>query len=159
MKDLIEELPCENMLADCENLLRIERLSTQSEIRHKLMALGYSNVNQSTVSRMLARLHIVKVTDACGKKIYQLPSQEQKICTDIFPSTKIIFITHNTNVVVIKTQPGCAQLLARLLDLNPNPNCLGAVAGNDMVMVAPKSIHQIEQCEESIRQSLNFTTN
>ncbi|QUM75015.1 arginine repressor [Moritella sp. 24] len=159
MNNLTHDSSCEDMVAECKRLLRIERLSTQSEIRNKLIERGYNNINQSTISRMLTRLDIVKVTDAYGKKIYQLPIQDQNSYTDT--STKIIFITHNTDVVVIKTQPGCAQLIARLLDLdlNPNPEVLGIIAGNDMVLVAPKSIHNIEECECIIKHSLNYIVN
>ncbi|GIC78421.1 arginine repressor [Moritella sp. F3] len=141
----------DNITDACKNLLKIERLHTQDDIRQRLIKLGYNQINQSTVSRMLSRLNVIKVTDAYGKKIYQLPTEGKSRHTDVSVSTKIEFITHNQSVVVIKTPPGCAQLIARLLDLNPHPEILGAVAGNDMVMVAPKSINRIEDCECVVR--------
>jgi len=139
----------------CKNLLKIERFHTQDDIRQRLIRLGYQHINQSTVSRMLSRLNVIKVTDAYGKKIYRLPSEGKSQHTDVSVSTKIEFITHNQFVVVIKTPPGCAQLIARVLDLNPHPEILGSVAGNDMVMVAPKSIRRIENCENVVKLLLD----
>lgn len=144
-----------DIIAACENLLKIERLHTQDDIRQQLIKLGYNNINQSTVSRMLSRLNVIKVTDAYGKKIYRLPKEDKARHADVSISTKIEFITHNQSVVVIKTPPGCAQLIARLLDLNPHPEILGSVAGNDMVMIAPKSIHRIDICEQIVRSLLD----
>ena len=135
----------------CINLLKIERFHTQDDIRQRLIKLGYHHINQSTVSRMLSRLNVIKVTDAYCKKIYRLPCEDKSRHIDVSVSTKIEFITHNQSVVVIKTPPGCAQLIARVLDLSPHPEILGAVAGNDMVMVAPKSINRIEDCEHVVR--------
>ncbi len=45
-------------------------------------------------------------------------------------------VVHNQQMVLIHTTPGAATVVARLLDRNANPEIMGAVAGNDVVLVA-----------------------
>ena len=139
----------------CKNLLEIERFHTQNDIRYRLIKLGFHHVNQSTVSRILSRLNVIKVIDAYGKKIYRLPCENESRYTDVSISSKIELITHNECVVIIKTLPGCAQLIARLLDLSHHSEILGSVAGNDMVMVTPNSSYKIEACVIVVKQLLD----
>ena len=47
-------------------------------------------------------------------------------------------IDHNNMLVVIKTTPGAAQLIARLLDSIGKPDgILGTIAGDDTIFVTP----------------------
>ena len=59
-------------------------------------------------------------------------------------------------MVVIKTHPGGAQLVARLIDMQPHVDILGTVGGNDTVMVAPKDITRIDQCLQIVKQRLGL---
>ncbi len=42
-------------------------------------------------------------------------------------------------MVIVKTRPGCAQLVARLVDIGPHAEVIGTVGGNDTVLIIQKT--------------------
>ena len=151
-----EAVQDENITAACKRLLQQQSFATQDDIREALIAQGYQDVSQSTVSRLLSRLGVAKVPNAYGKKVYCLTVENEGVQVDSSIASQIEFITHNQLVVVVRTHPGCAQLVARLIDVQPHREILGTVGGNDTVMVAPRDINHIEMCEQVVRTRLGF---
>ncbi|WCE30041.1 arginine repressor [Vibrio sp. SCSIO 43137] len=147
----------ENITAACKRLLQQRSFTTQDDLRKALIALGFLDVSQSTVSRILTRLGVAKVPNAYGKKVYCLTVENEGVQVDSAISSQIEFITHNQLLVVVRTHPGCAQLVARIIDMQPHQEILGTVGGNDTVMVAPKDITRIDQCEDIVRQRLGVS--
>jgi transcriptional regulator of arginine metabolism len=48
-------------------------------------------------------------------------------------------------MIIIRTSPGAAQLIARLLDsLSQKDGVLGTIAGDDTIFIAPSDITKIE---------------
>lgn len=146
----------ESIMTACKRLLQQQSFTTQDDIRHRLIALGYDDVSQSTVSRLLSRLGVAKVPNAYGKKVYCLTVENEPVQVSSSIASQIEFITHNQLVVVVKTHPGGAQLVARLIDIQPHDEILGTVGGNDTVMVAPKDISRIEECEKVVKARLGI---
>ena len=61
-------------------------------------------------------------------------------------------IDHNDFVIVIKTSPGAAQLIARLLDSIGKPEgILGTIAGDDTIFVTPTKDITIKSLLEQIQ--------
>ncbi len=58
----------DNMTSACKRLLQQQSFTTQDDIRHQLIKLGFNDISQSTVSRLLLRLGVTKVPNATGKK-------------------------------------------------------------------------------------------
>ncbi len=58
----------ENITTACKRLLQQQSFSTQDDIRQRLIDMGFDDVSQSTVSRLLSRLGVAKVPNAYGKK-------------------------------------------------------------------------------------------
>lgn len=148
--------PDENIAAACKRLLQQQSFTTQDDIRQRLIDLGYDDVSQSTVSRLLSRLGVAKIPNAYGKKVYCLTVESEPVQVGSSIASQIEFITHNQLVVVVKTHPGSAQLVARLIDIQPHAEILGTVGGNDTVMVAPKDIARITQCEKVVKTRLGI---
>jgi transcriptional regulator of arginine metabolism len=146
----------ESITSACKRLLQQQSFTTQDDIRHQLIELGYDDVSQSTVSRLLSRLSVAKVPNAYGKKVYCLTVENEPVQVGSSISSQIEFITHNQLVVVVKTHPGGAQLVARLIDIQPHAEILGTVGGNDTVMVAPRDIMRIEECEKVVKTRLGI---
>ncbi|PWI33500.1 arginine repressor [Vibrio albus] len=146
----------DNITAACKRLLQQQSFTTQDDIREALIKQGFHDVSQSTVSRLLSRLGVAKVPNAYGKKVYCLTVENEGVRVNSSISSQIEFITHNQLVVVVRTHPGCAQLVARLIDVEPHQEILGTVGGNDTVMVAPKDINRIEACEKVVRVRLGI---
>lgn len=154
MHGAMDVCPEESMTTACKRLLQQQSFSTQEEVRHSLIEMGFEDVSQSTVSRLLSRLGVAKVPNAYGKKVYCLTVENEPVQVSSSIASQIEFITHNQLVVVVKTHPGGAQLVARLIDIQPHAEILGTVGGNDTVMVAPRDISRIDECEKVVRTRL-----
>lgn len=119
-------------------LLKDESLGSQHEIIQALKQAGFSNINQSKVSRMLKKSGAVRTRNAKMEMVYLLP-QERAVPESNSSLTDLIHdIDYNESFVVIKTSPGAAQLIARLLDsLSKSEGILGCIAGDDTIFAAP----------------------
>jgi transcriptional regulator of arginine metabolism len=110
-------------------------VSSQSELVEVLGREGFE-VTQATVSRDLKELGAVKVRSTRGGLTYALRSGSgedaglgrilAEFGNEILPSG---------NLVVIKTPPGAAQVVAGALDRSALEGVLGTVAGDDTVLV------------------------
>jgi transcriptional regulator of arginine metabolism len=58
---------------------------------------------------------------------------------------------HNNVMVIIRTSPGAAQLIARLLDsLGKKDGVLGTIAGDDTIFIAPADVSTIEDTRKRV---------
>ena len=119
-------------------LVEERRLATQSELAEALRDEGYEVV-QTTVSRDIAQLGLVKVRDEQGRLVYALPqaadlSRLEELTAAIRRWT--LRITPSGNLAVIHTPSGYANALARALDEARLPEIAGTVAGDDTIFVA-----------------------
>ncbi len=119
-------------------LLKEEKFSSQSEIVHALQEDGFQNINQSKVSRMLTKFGAVRTRNAKMEMVYCLPA-ELGVPTTSSPLKNLVTdIDYNDALVVIRTSPGAAQLIARLLDsLGKGEGILGTIAGDDTIFITP----------------------
>ncbi|MYM60993.1 arginine repressor [Vibrio sp. OCN044] len=152
----VEENEDKTLVTACKRLLQQQSFSTQHELREALVDVGFIGISQSTVSRLLSQLGVVKVQNACGKKVYCITVETAPVRIESSISSQIEFITHNQSMVVVKTHPGSAQLVARLVDIDPHIDIIGTVGGNDTVLVIPKDIQQIDETERVVRARLGI---
>jgi transcriptional regulator of arginine metabolism len=121
-------------------LVSEQKLATQSELAAALRDAGFDAV-QTTVSRDIAQLGLVKVRDAEGRLVYALPgvadlnrlnelaSALRRWATDVVSSGSL---------AIVKTPPGYAQGLALALDAAAFADVVGTVAGDDTIFVAAR---------------------
>ena len=121
--------------------MRCEReLSTQSDVADALREHGFDAV-QTTVSRDIAQLGLVKVRNAQGKLIYALPGAED---LDRLSELAVALrrwttgVASTGNLVVLTTPPGYANALARAIHQVGLPDVAGTVAGDDTLFVAAR---------------------
>ncbi len=125
-------------------LLRTRAVRSQNELARLLEGHGVT-VTQATLSRDLEELGAVKVrTD--GGLVYAVPADNEptlgdggatrlaRLCEELLISAEA-----SANLVVIKTPPGGAQLLASAVDRAAWPAVLGTVAGDDTVLVIARA--------------------
>jgi transcriptional regulator of arginine metabolism len=63
----------------------------------------------------------------------------------------VLDIVHNNVMVIIRTSPGAAQLIARLLDsLSKKDGVLGTIAGDDTIFIAPADVSRIEELRQRV---------
>jgi transcriptional regulator of arginine metabolism len=142
-------------LIDALRILLVGRkASTQEAICLALEKMGYS-MNQTKVSRLLRKVGAVKVENAEGQTVYSLPREPSPPSMNTQIKNLILDIVANESLVVIFTSPGCASMVARVLDYNQiNTEILGTIAGDDTIFVAPKTIKDIQILTEEIKRLL-----
>ncbi len=134
------------------DILKKESYGSQGEIVNALKMLGFDNISQSKVSRMLSKFGAVRTRDARGDMVYCLPP-ELGMPTAKSPVKQLVLdIVHNNVMVIIRTSPGAAQLIARLLDsLSHTDGVLGTIAGDDTIFIAPADITQIDDLRQRVQ--------
>ena len=121
------------------DLLRGGTLASQEEATAKLKAAGFA-VTQATVSRDLEQLGAVKLKRG-GVLSYSLPDQLGAADwstgrLERLMSEWVLSIEAAGQLLVVKTPPGSAHLVASALDLAQLPEIAGTVSGDDTMFVA-----------------------
>jgi transcriptional regulator of arginine metabolism len=126
------------------DLVRRRALRSQEDIARALADEG-APVTQSTVSRDIEELGLVKVRDADGRLRYAppgaVPSSHGDSQLHVLAKAFLLSAEPSGNLVVVRTPPGAAQALASAIDLSGVPGVLGTVAGDDTILLiaAPKT--------------------
>ncbi|MBB1316060.1 transcriptional regulator ArgR [Shewanella sp. SR43-4] len=141
-----------------KSILKEERFGSQSEIVNALQTEGFGNINQSKVSRMLSKFGAVRTRNAKQEMVYCLPA-ELGVPTAGSPVKNLVLdVDHNQAMIVVRTSPGAAQLIARLLDSIGKPEgILGTIAGDDTIFICPASIKTIDDTLETVRSLFNYS--
>jgi transcriptional regulator of arginine metabolism len=121
-------------------LVQQRSLSTQTEVAEALRAEGYDAV-QTTVSRDIAQLGLVKVRDAEGRLVYALPgaadlNRLNELTTALRRWT--LSLQPSENLVVVQTPSGYASALAEALDKAGLADIAGTIAGDNTIFVAAR---------------------
>lgn len=134
-----------------KEILKAESYGSQGEIVDALKEVGFANISQSKVSRMLSKFGAVRARNAKGDMVYCLPP-ELGMPTAKSPLKQLVLdVVHNGVMIIIRTTPGAAQLIARLLDsLSKTDGVLGTIAGDDTIFIAPADINAIEDLRQKV---------
>jgi transcriptional regulator of arginine metabolism len=130
---------------------RIARLLAEHEVTSQgqlVDLLGGAGIvaTQATVSRDLDDLGAVKVRLPRGELAYAIPEYEPERLAPHDHLRRVLGewvgeVVHSGNLVVIRTPPGCAHVVASALDRSALPGLLGTVAGDDtMLCVAAERV-------------------
>ena len=97
-------------------------------------------VNQATVSRDLEELSAVKVRVPGGETAYAIPELPfDQVSTDDHLRRVlgdwVAGIDRSGDLVVLRTPPGCAHVVASAIDRSGAPDIIGTVAGDDTLLV------------------------
>ena len=115
-------------------LVREQELGTQAELAAALHEAGH-DVGQTTVSRDIRELGLVKTRGASGRLVYAAPDSARP--RELAPSFRrtALTIESSGNIVLVTTQSGFASALAEALDRAGHPPVLGTVAGDNTIMI------------------------
>ena len=120
-------------------LLAEHSVTSQGQLVDLLAAEGIA-ATQATVSRDLEDLGAIKVRVGGGESAYAIPElpSQQRAPEDhlrrVF-SEWVVEVAHSGNLVVLRTPPGSAHVVASALDRSDLPGVLGTVAGDDTLVV------------------------
>jgi transcriptional regulator of arginine metabolism len=142
------------ILDSLKKLLIEGAASTQEDIKQHLTKLGFE-VNQAKISRLLRKLGAVKTSNDYGQVVYCLPKEPGPPKAKSALSNLVIDIECNETVIVVHTSPGSAAIFGRVLDYNLGKlNILGTVAGDDTIIIVPRTIKEIQKTLVSVRELL-----
>jgi len=120
-------------------LLEDQAVSSQAQLVELLAADGIV-ATQATVSRDLEELGAVKVRIPGGTTAYAVPehAKESRAPDDHLRRVMgefVVDVAWSGNIVVLRSPPGSAHVVASALDRAGLPNVLGTVAGDDTLIV------------------------
>ena len=121
----------------------IERydIDTQELMIEKLKDAGI-NATQTTISRDIRDLKLVKGISPAGVYRYVLPVSKKEVATPVLNSALTESVTEIVaagNIVVVKTYPGMANAVAVCVDSLEKPHIIGSVAGDDTILLVVKN--------------------
>jgi transcriptional regulator of arginine metabolism len=121
-------------------LVADEPLSTQAEVVAALRRDGF-DVVQTTVSRDVAELGLVKVRAPSGRLVYAAPGTTDADRMRAISSAMrryAIGVEAAAGMVVVTTPSGYASALAQAIDEGRHPAVAGTIAGDNTIFVAPR---------------------
>ncbi len=133
-----------------EKILQIIKekiIVTQDELQNLLVEMGF-NVTQSTVSRDIKELRIVKAQDINGIYRYMSPQNGQisvqdntkEHYIDMF-SKGAIDVKYAVNNIVVKCYNGMASSTCVAIDTLFGNEILGSLAGDDTIIIVAATEH------------------
>ena len=126
---------------------------TQEDLQNELLKLGY-NVTQSTVSRDIKSLRLVKGHDSRGNYRYIAPEKSTKHTDSHFQdmfAKSVKSIDYALNNVVIKCYAGMASSACVAIDNMFHDMMIGSLAGDDTIIIVTRS----EQHSIALVEALN----
>jgi transcriptional regulator of arginine metabolism len=121
-------------------LVRDNALSTQAELAAALCDEGY-DVVQTTVSRDVAELGLVKVRAPSGRLVYAASGTSDADRMRAIAAAMRRYATAieaAASLVVVTTPSGYASALAQALDEGRHPRIAGTLAGDNTIFLAPR---------------------
>lgn len=120
-------------------LLEHHAVASQGQLVDLLAAEGIVST-QATVSRDLEDLGAVKVRVPGGDTVYAIPQlpRDQAAPEDHLRRVLgewVVEVAHSVNLVVLRTPPGSAHVVASAIDRAGLDGVVGTVAGDDTLLV------------------------
>jgi len=120
-------------------LLEREVISTAAQLVTRLQAEDIV-ATQATVTRDLQELGTIKVRDEHGSRRIVVAMAPKMTAAPLDHLRRmmgewVVSVDFSANLVVLRTPPGCAHVVASALDRSVLDGVLGSVAGDDTVLV------------------------
>ena len=114
-------------------------VSTGAQLVSILNREGFP-ATQATVTRDLQELGVVKTRDADGVRRLILPADASPSPAPLEHLRRMmgewaVGVESSGQLVVVRTPPGCAHVVASALDRSTVPGIIGTVAGDDTILV------------------------
>ncbi len=135
-----------------KEIINSKAVPNQDELRLELKRRGH-DVTQATLSRDLKELGVGRISTSDGAKYVMPQESEVKILRPVV-GAEVVSIQSNESMIVIKTLPGCANVVGEFLDVLKSPDIIGTIAGDNTLLVIPKSQSKTKQLETLLKEKL-----
>lgn len=120
-------------------ILENNAVTSQSQLVDLLAEEGIV-ATQATVSRDLEELGALKVRVSGGESVYAVPElpKDQTVPEEHLKrvmSDWVVEVSVSSVIVLLRTPPGCAHVVASALDRSQMKEILGTVGGDDTVLL------------------------
>ena len=127
-------------------------VTSQPDLIDLLAAEGI-DATQATVSRDLDDIGAVKVRVPGGNTVYAIPEFAPDRIAPVDQLRRVMGewvaeVAVSGNVVVLRTPPGCAHVVASALDRSRPDGLLGTVAGDDTLMCISVNADGTDLCND-----------
>lgn len=127
-------------------------VGSQEELRRRLAREG-CKVTQATLSRDLKDLGVSWISGPSGGH-YSLPAAAEAPGLRPLLGAGIVDILSNESLILVRTLPGAAGTVAEFVDSQRMADLLGTVAGDNTVLVIPRSVRKIAALEKALKEKL-----
>jgi len=136
-------------------LIESKEISTQEQLVAELLKYNIP-VTQATLSRDLREIGVVKMLKGLGDYIYKIADQTSGSEREL--RNKFINfvwdIKETGNLILIKTPPGEAQGVARVIDLADMEHILGTIAGDDTLLIIIDNLQNTKIIKKQFQELL-----
>ena len=130
-------------------------IDTQDTLIKRLAEVGY-NVTQTTASRDIRQLNLVKGVTSMGTYKYVAPGVSKESNVPVLNSVitdSVVKIEPAGNIVVIKTFAGMANAIAVCVDSLHHDDIVGSVAGDDTILFVVKDADSAALLAEELKKA------
>ena len=135
------------------SLVMENKIHTQQELQ-ELLELNGVEVTQSTLSRDIKLLNLVKITES-GSSYYVInsiaPSRWEKRLR-FYMEDALVMLKPVQHQVVLKSLPGLAQSFGSILDALEIPKVVAPVCGDDVCLIICEDADAAKECFEYLKQ-------
>ncbi len=142
----------EQRLFTIREIIGTTAVQSQDELRRLLKRRGAS-VTQATLSRDMHEIGVVRVNSPDGGR-YTLPSVENLPLPGPTLGAQVLAMTANEALIVIQTVSGSASIVAEFIDRQKLHEIIGTVAGDNTVLVVPRSVRKVHEVLEILKTTL-----
>ncbi len=129
-------------------------IGTQEELISRLAECGFS-VTQTTISRDIRQLKLVKGLSQDGSYKYIVPSAKRgdtgHQVLNAAISDSVTTVEAAQNIVVVKTLPGMANAVAVCIESLDHAHIVGSVAGDDTILIVMKNCDDARDIESKLK--------
>jgi len=133
-------------------------IGTQTELAEALQSAGH-DVVQTTVSRDIHELGLIKIRHESGRLVYAPPRAAEAGFSDALAVALgrwALAIEPSGNLVVVTTPHGYASALAEAIDVAHHPRIAGTIAGeNTVLLISREPVTGAQLAEEMQAQLLH----
>ena len=124
----------------------------QEELRRHLGKRGF-RVTQATLSRDMRELGVGRLPSGDGNR-YVLPAESEAQVLQPIVGAEVVSITASESLIIVRTLPGCANTVGEFIDVRPNPDIIGTVAGDNTLLVVPSSVKKTPDVLRYLKHTL-----
>lgn len=133
-----------------KEIIGARRISSQDDLRRELRKHGWK-VTQATLSRDLKELGMGKVATGETLQYVLQPAGEAQILQPLI-GAQVLAVDANECLIIVRTLPGSASVVAEYIDSLHHEEILGTLAGDNVLIVIPQSGGRIRALVKYLKQ-------